>query len=43
MNFNNITPEEAKKRLSSEKYIILLDVRTKEDYETGHIKGYKII
>ena len=36
--FTNITPEEAKKRLDSEKSIILLDVRTKEEYETGHIK-----
>jgi len=38
-SFSNITPEEAKKRLDSEKDIILLDVRTKEEYETGHIKN----
>jgi phage shock protein E len=37
-SFNNITPEEAKKRLDSEKGIILLDVRTKEEYDSGHIK-----
>ena len=42
-NFSNITPEEAKKRLDSEKNIILLDVRTKEEYETGHIKGSILI
>ncbi|MCJ7691586.1 MAG: rhodanese-like domain-containing protein [Clostridiaceae bacterium] len=38
ITFKNITPEEAKKRLDSEKEIILLDVRTKEEYETGHIE-----
>ena len=38
VSFSNITPEEAKKRLAREKNIILLDVRTKEEYETGHIK-----
>lgn len=38
-NFSNIDQEEAKKRLDREKGIILLDVRTKEEYETGHIKG----
>lgn len=37
-SFTNITPEEAKNRLASEKSIILLDVRTKEEYDTGHIK-----
>lgn len=37
-SFSNITPEQAKKRLESEKDIILLDVRTKEEHETGHIK-----
>ena len=34
----NITPEAAKKRLDTEKGIILLDVRTMEEYQTGHIK-----
>ncbi|WP_186430109.1 rhodanese-like domain-containing protein [Clostridium sp. BSD9I1] len=42
-SFNNITPEEANKRLGSEKGIILLDVRTKEEYDTGHIKGSMLI
>ncbi|MCJ7690350.1 MAG: hypothetical protein MUO60_13660, partial [Clostridiaceae bacterium] len=39
ISFSNIKPEEAKKRLDSEKGIILLDVRTKEEYESGHIKN----
>jgi rhodanese-related sulfurtransferase len=43
VNFSSITPEEAKKRLESEKGIILLDVRTKEEYETEHIKGSILI
>lgn len=43
VSFSNITPEEAKKRLDSEKDIILLDVRTKEEYETGHIKDSKLM
>lgn len=42
-SFNNITSEEANKRLGSEKGIILLDVRTKEEYDTGHIKGSMLI
>lgn len=42
-SFTNITPEEAKKRLDSEKEIILLDVRTKEEYDTGHIKDSILI
>lgn len=40
---SNITPEEAKKRLDNEKGIILLDVRTKEEYNAGHIKGSILI
>jgi phage shock protein E len=42
-SFSNITPEQAKKRLDSEKDIILLDVRTKEEYATGHIKDSVLI
>lgn len=39
----NISPEEAKKRLDSEKGIILLDVRTQEEYDGGHIKDSVLI
>jgi phage shock protein E len=42
-SFTNIKPEEAQKRLDSEKGIVLLDVRTKEEYDTRHIKGSFLI
>ncbi|MFZ5987878.1 MAG: rhodanese-like domain-containing protein [Bacillota bacterium] len=35
--YKNIAPSEAKKRLESEKDIVLLDVRTKEEYNERHI------
>lgn len=38
-----ITPAEAKERLDSEKGIILLDVRTREEYEEKHIPGSILI
>jgi phage shock protein E len=43
VSFTSITPQEAKKRLDNEKGIILLDVRTKEEYESGHIKDSMLI
>lgn len=42
-SFSNISAEEAKKRLDSENGIILLDVRTKKEYESGHIKNSVLI
>lgn len=42
-SFSNITPGEAKKRLDSEDGIILLDVRTKQAYDSGHIKDSLLI
>lgn len=39
----NITPEQAKERLDIEKNIILLDVRTKGEYDSGHIKDSMLI
>lgn len=38
-NPTTITPEDAKKRLDSEKGIILLDVREPDEYAVGHIKN----
>ena len=35
----NISPQEAKKRLETEKGIILIDVRTPAEYKSGHIPG----
>ena len=35
----NITAEEAKKIMDSEEGYIILDVRTREEYDQGHIPG----
>ena len=40
---SEISPEEAKKRLDSDEDIILLDVRTQEEYEEKHIPGSILI
>jgi phage shock protein E len=34
-----ITPEKAKKLIGSDKTVVLLDVRTAEEFESGHIEG----
>lgn len=41
--YKKISPEVAQKRLKAEKDIILLDVRTKEEYSEKHIPGSKLI
>ncbi|KNY26841.1 rhodanese-like domain-containing protein [Pseudobacteroides cellulosolvens] len=43
ITYMNISPQDAKKRLDSEKNIVLLDVRTKEEYEEKHIPGSFLI
>lgn len=43
ITYMNISPEDAKKRLDSEKNIVLLDVRTKDEYEEKHIPGSLLI
>ena len=35
----NVTPDEAEKLIQSRKDLIVLDVRTAEEFESGHIKG----
>ena len=39
----NITAEEAKEIMDSEEGYIILDVRTQEEYDTGHIPGAILI
>ena len=39
----NITAEEAKQMMDSEKGYIILDVRTQEEYDQGHIPGAIVI
>ena len=41
--YMKITPAEAKKQLDSDKSIILVDVRTEQEYYAGHIKGSILI
>ena len=39
----NITAEEAKQIMDSEESYIILDVRTQEEYDEGHIPGAVVI
>ena len=39
MTYRHITAEEAKEIMDSEKNIVILDVRTQEEYGSGHIRG----
>lgn len=41
--YRDISPEETKKRLDSEEEIIILDVRTPEEYQEGHIEDAVLI
>ena len=43
MVFLNITAEEARKLMDSEKDRIILDVRSREEYDQGHIPGAILI
>lgn len=42
-SYSDIKPEEAKRRLENEKGIILLDVRTQEEYLESHIHDSMLI
>ena len=37
--YEQISPQEAKKRMDKEADVIILDVRTQEEYDSGHIKN----
>lgn len=37
--YEQISPQEAKERMDNEKDVIILDVRTREEYDSGHIKN----
>jgi rhodanese-related sulfurtransferase len=37
----NVTPDEAEKLINSRKDLIILDVRTEDEFSAGHIKGAK--
>lgn len=39
LSYKKISPQEAKERMSQTKEIRILDVRTKEEFDAGHIKG----
>lgn len=41
--YHKITAEEAKERMDSQEDIIILDVRTQEEYEESHIPGAIVI
>lgn len=41
--YMNITVEEAKKLMDTEQDYVILDVRTREEYEAGHIPGALLI
>jgi rhodanese-related sulfurtransferase len=40
--FKNVSAEEAYKLINEDKEFVILDVRTKEEYDSGHIPGAKL-
>ena len=41
-NVKNVSAEEAYKLINEDKEFVILDVRTKEEYDDGHIPGAKL-
>ncbi len=39
MTYEQISPQEAKERIDAKKDVLILDVRTQEEYDSGHIKN----
>ena len=42
-NIKNVTAEEAYKLINEDNEFVILDVRTKEEYDDGHIPGAKLV
>jgi len=42
-NIKNVSAEEAYKLIKDNKELVILDVRTKEEYDGGHIPGAKLV
>jgi phage shock protein E len=43
IRYKKITDEQAKEMMNQNTNIIILDVRTEEEFDTGHIEGAKLI
>lgn len=43
INFKNVTPVEANELIKKTQELLILDVRTVDEYRNGHIKGAKLI
>ena len=43
MTYEQITPSEAKRLMDTEGDYVILDVRTEEEYDEGHIEGAVLI
>ena len=41
-SIKNVSAEEAYKLINDNKEVVILDVRTKEEYDNGHIPGAKL-
>ncbi|MBI9014707.1 MAG: rhodanese-like domain-containing protein [Clostridiales bacterium] len=41
--YQTISPKDAKEQLDADDTILLLDVRTKEEYDSGHIVGAELL
>lgn len=42
-SWESITPEEAKKMMDEDKNVLVVDVRTQEEYDSGHIPGAVLV
>ncbi|MBU3160747.1 rhodanese-like domain-containing protein [Clostridium frigoris] len=43
LNIKNVSAEEAHKLINDDNEFIIIDVRTKEEYDDGHIPGAKLV